>query len=93
MAAPRLPRTRTRSERTTSYDLRPLLARLELEAPAPGAGDAEAWILALRVRVDPERGAGRPDETVSALAEILGRPLVICELVRERVLLRDELPR
>ncbi len=47
--------------------------------------------LLVRTRFDAERGAGRPEEVVAALAETLGQPIEIGRTVRERLIL-DERP-
>ena len=39
----------------------------------------------------PSSGTGRPEEVVAALADELGAPLAIDAIVRERLLLADEL--
>jgi radical SAM-linked protein len=82
LASSSLPRERLRGGVRSPYDLRPLLGDV---APA---GDLPAT-LRIRTRVHPERGVGRPDEVVAALAERLGEPLVVVALVRERVILAD----
>lgn len=79
MAATTLPRERPRGTAAGSYDLRPLVEHIE--APGP-AGE-----VSIRTRFHPERGVGRPDEVVRALAERLGQPLTIGRLVRSRLIL------
>jgi hypothetical protein len=44
-----------------------------------------------RTRFDPVRGTGRPEEVVAALGDRLGRPLSVASIVRERLILADEL--
>jgi radical SAM-linked protein len=66
------------------YDLRPLLDAVEIDV---GGGPVA---LRVRTRFDPERGAGRPDEVVAALAELAGAELSIATIVRERVVLSSE---
>ncbi len=75
---------RSRGGGTAEIDLRPLLSAIDLVGDAP---------IQLRIRalIHPERGTGRPDEVVGALAEHLGRPLAIATIVRERVLVAGEL--
>lgn len=70
------------------YDLRPLLDDIAVEGAADGAG--RPVVLRVRTRFDPERGAGRPDEVVGALAELIGADLDIATIVRERVVLASE---
>lgn len=76
MAAERLPRERRREARTVSYDLRPLLIDLrarEADADAVtqdlGISAAGLW---MRVRHSQDRGSGRTDEVVAALADQMG---------------------
>lgn len=87
-----LPRTRDKGGRPILYDLRPLLADIvltDIEIRAGGAPPIEGAIVELRIRVrfDPERGMGRPEEVLAALAESAGVGLSFKSLVRERVLL------
>jgi hypothetical protein len=44
----------------------------------------------LRVRTPPFLGTGRPDEVVAALGEAAGMDLVVGSVVRERLILADE---
>ena len=44
-----------------------------------------------RTRFDPVRGTGRPEEVVAALADLAGTPLPVGSIVRERLVLADEL--
>ena len=66
------------------YDLRPLLDDISVDAAA------RPMVLRVRTRFDPERGAGRPDEVVGALAELAGAALNVRTIVRERVVLASE---
>ena len=84
LAEPSIPWLRSRGGGMVDVDLRPLLERIELVGERPLS-------LGIRVRIHPERGSGRPDEIVGALAKRLGRELEIEEIVRERVLLADEM--
>ena len=70
------------------YDLRPLLESVAVEAGSAAAGGPVA--LRARTRFDPERGAGRPEEVVAALADLTGAELTIATIVRERLLLASE---
>jgi hypothetical protein len=82
LAAHRLPRQRQKGGgETKGYDLRPLLLDLDVAGP----------IVRLRTRIHPELGTGRPEEVVAALADELGRPLLVESIVRRRLLLADEL--
>ncbi len=64
LSADRLQRIRVRGGRAREYDLRPFLVDLRLEPT-----DGDRICLAMRLRVAPEAGAGRPDEVVRALLE------------------------
>jgi len=80
-------RVRTKGTTEKRYDLRPLLAGIDLEPPgADGAGP----VLVARTRFHPELGAGRPDEVVAALAEASGSTIEIRSMTRVRLLLADD---
>ena len=83
LAQSSVPRERSRGSGLVRYDLRPLLDDVRVLAPGPPV------VLRIRTRFDPQLGTGRPDEVVAALAEVLGRPLVVDEIVRELVVLAD----
>jgi hypothetical protein len=87
MDAPALLRERRKGETTVTYDLRPFLELIEA-SPAPDGGVH----LRMGLRHDPERGVGRPDETLAALGERVGTDLVPTRLVRERLVLADPPP-
>lgn len=79
-----LPRRRVKGGGTVEYDLRPLLVDVCLVDVGPPIA------IGVRTRFDPERGAGRPDEVVAALADAAGIELAPRSVVRERlVLARD----
>jgi radical SAM-linked protein len=84
LAEPSVLRVRQKGGRDVAYDLRPLVARIDV------LGDG-ATIVKVRARFDPERGSGRPDEVLAALAERLGKPIVAAATVRERLLLAEDL--
>jgi radical SAM-linked protein len=84
LAEASLPRVREKGGRDVVYDLRPLVAGIEILDGPPTS-------LRIRVRFDPERGSGRPEEVLGALAERLGRPVGAGNTVRERLLLADDL--
>ena len=84
LAADRLPRERTKGGATVTYDLRPLLIDVAIEPGPPP-------ILLTRTRFHPELGTGRPEEVVGALAEQLGAPCEPTSIVRERLVLADDL--
>ncbi len=79
LARQTLPRTRAKASGTVTYDLRPLLEGIEV-------ADATFRVT---VRIDPERGMGRPEEVVAALSEELGVELAVASVVRERLSTRD----
>ncbi|MBI3746714.1 MAG: DUF2344 domain-containing protein [Chloroflexi bacterium] len=87
LAAAALPRTRDKGGRPIAYDLRPLVLAATALAVDP---DGRA-VLSIRTSFDPERGVGRPEEVVAAIGELVGRPLEVAKVVRERLLLRREL--
>ena len=91
-----LPRTRDKGGHQVAYDLRPLLADISvIEAGGSALRDQHAQAapqptlvqLRIRVRYDPDRGVGRPEEVLAALAESAGLELSLEALVRERVVL------
>jgi radical SAM-linked protein len=84
LAADRLPRERTKGAGTVTYDLRPLLIAIDVEAGPP-------ILVRTRTSFHPELGTGRPEEVLSALADRLGTPLEAAVIVRERILLADDL--
>lgn len=94
LTADALPRLRRKGEAAVGYDLRPFLVDVHVasvpDGPAVAAATGEAVVRAT-VRHDPEKGIGRPDEVLAELAERSGLRLDRLELVRERLLLADEL--
>ncbi len=85
LAVPRLDRLRRKGENGRTYDLRPLIAGLEARATDGGSA-----VLRMRLRHDPERGTGRPDEVLAALAERLGGEMPVGAVCRERLWLAGE---
>ena len=84
LAAPALPRTRSKGGADKVYDLRPLLEDVRVAA---GPAAPQAITLLIRTRFRPELGSGRPEEVVAAIAEECGTPLVVLRTVRERLIL------
>ena len=84
LAAPSLERSRDKGGRAVAYDLRPLVASVRLigEPESP-----RSTVLRIRTRFDAVRGVGRPDEVVSAIADIAGQSLEVTSVVREALLL------
>jgi radical SAM-linked protein len=70
LAADELRREKRREKKTTAYDLRPLVLDLRAQ-PADEAGLAAAGLW-MRLRHSQDRGSGRAEEVVAALAENLG---------------------
>ena len=85
LAAARLPRYREKGGRTVEYDLRPLLIGLELDHGPPAT-------IRTRTRFHPELGTGRPEEVLATLAERADTVLSARSIVRERVVLAEDLP-
>jgi radical SAM-linked protein len=85
LAARTLPRERAKGGGTVGYDLRPLLSDVCVADPGPPV------VLRARTRFDRVLGTGRPEEVVAALGDMLGRPLVPAAIVRERVVVEEEL--
>jgi radical SAM-linked protein len=85
LAASRLPRERAKGGGVVAYDLRPLLIDVGVAAgPAP--------TIRIRTRFHPELGPGRPEEVVAALGEAAGVTLEPRSIVRERLILAEDLP-
>jgi radical SAM-linked protein len=89
LAADRLIRERAKGGGVKSYDLRPLLIGIH----AADGSDDDAVAVRIRARIHPELGSGRPDEVIAALADMLGAPLEADAVVRERIVLSDDLAR
>ena len=88
LAAASLPRERQKGEATVAYDLRPFLADITVAVGVDGVP-----LVRLVLRHDPERGIGRPEEALAALADLAGgAPIRVRSLVRERLVLDDPVP-
>jgi hypothetical protein len=85
LAARSLPRQRARGGGSVPYDLRPLVLDVALAEPGPPP------TIRARTRFHAELGTGRPEEVVGALGELCGRPLVAASIVRERLILAEDL--
>lgn len=86
LAAATVPQERPKGTMTVTYDLRPLIIDVRVaEHVAPP-------ILIARTRFHPELGTGRPEAVAAALGERLGVPLTVESIVRERLLLVEDLP-
>jgi hypothetical protein len=86
LAAPSLPRMRRKGDTEVPYELRPFLAGLEADRQSDD-GIAVRAVL----RHDPEKGIGRPEEVLAELAERTDTELAARMVVRERLVLADEL--
>jgi radical SAM-linked protein len=84
LAAHRLPRERMKGAGTVTYDLRPLLIDVAV-APGPPV------VVTTRTRFHPELGTGRPEEVLAALGDELGETIEPLSIVRERLVLVDDL--
>jgi len=92
LAADAQPRTRDKGGRAIPYDLRPLVAGIEVQAgdAAPESIPPLAVQLRIRTRFDAERGVGRPEEVLAALSELSGMALTAQSTTRERLYLAGE---
>ena len=77
-------RVRPKGDSTVTYDLRPLLDRIDVDT---ARDDVRVRI---RTRIHPELGSGRPEEVVAAIGDRLGHPLEVRSIVRERLILADD---
>ena len=84
-AAERLPRERVKGTATVAYDLRPLVVDVSV------ADDGPPLVLRTRTRFHPVLGTGRPDEVLATLGDLAGVVLDVRSVVRERVLVAEEL--
>jgi radical SAM-linked protein len=85
LAAGGLPRERAKGAATVQYDLRPLLIDVRIGDPGP------PLLLHTRTRFHPELGTGRPEEVVAALGAAAGKTFELKSIVRERLILAEEL--
>lgn len=85
LAARTIPRERAKGTTVVAYDLRPLLDDLRVIDAGPPT------LVRARTRFDPVRGTGRPEEVVAALADRCVAPVEAVAIVRERLVLADEL--
>jgi radical SAM-linked protein len=85
LAASRLPRERAKGGGVVAYDLRPLLIDVGVATRPPPT-------IRIRTRFHPELGTGRPEEVLAALGETAGVTLEPRSIVRERLILAEDLP-
>ena len=83
LAAPRLDRPHLKGGGPTTRDLRPLIESLTV-------ADSPPALLAMRLRTDPSIGFARPEDVLLALSDEVGREIVAESIVRERLILADE---
>lgn len=77
LAAEKLPRERRKDSKTIPYDLRPLVLGLRVDpadpaALPPDATPADSAGLWMRLQHSQDRGSGRAEEVVAALADLMG---------------------
>jgi radical SAM-linked protein len=84
LASDRFPRERLKGTGTVTYDLRPLVMDIGVRPGLP-------IVVTTRTRFHPELGTGRPEEVLAALADRLGTDLETAAIIRERLLLVDDL--
>jgi radical SAM-linked protein len=89
LAATAVPRVRTRAGRESTYDLRPLVDAIVVDRD-PSSAPATRTRIRFRFRLQPERGIGRPDELLAALADDAGAPISPDGVRRTRVWLIDD---
>jgi radical SAM-linked protein len=93
LAADALPRERVKGEgRAIHYDLRPLVLSVAIAETSSGSTPDGRVVVRMRLRHEQDRGIGRPDEVLLALAEVASRELDPAVVVRERLWTADELP-
>jgi radical SAM-linked protein len=85
VSAARIPRRRPKGAGTVEYDLRPLLLEVHVEE------DGSSPVILARTRFHPELGTGRPEEVAAAIGDRLGVALEIAAIVRERLVLVEDL--
>ncbi len=79
-----IPRDRIKGGAVVTYDLRPLVTSIVVE---PGS----QVVVRARTRFDPELGTGRPEEVAAALADRVGFRLEVATIVRERLVLAEDI--
>lgn len=84
LAAPALLRSRAKGEASVEYDLRPLVIDVEVR-------DGPPVTVTARTRIHPEIGTGRPEEVLAALGDRAGSAIEIAGIVRERLVLTEDL--
>ncbi len=95
LAEPRIERRREKGSGWVIVDIRPHILDLAMDwepdaGAAPDPTAAPAIALSMRLLLGGERGVGRPDEVVAAIADLLGVELPVDSIVRRRVVLSDD---
>jgi radical SAM-linked protein len=85
LAAATLPRERSKGGTTVTYDLRPLVVDVAVADPGPPV------VVRVRTLFHPVLGTGRPEEVVAALTDLADRPIETRSVVRERLILAEDL--
>jgi radical SAM-linked protein len=83
LGAARLDRARPKGGRPSTRDLRPFIESLTVAESPPA-------VLGMRLRTDSSIGFARPEEILLALSDEIGREIVADSIVRERLILADE---
>lgn len=95
LAADALPRERRKGDARIAYDLRPFIGAIEITgasgSPRP-PGSPGRVAVRMTLRHDPEKGVGRPEEVLAALAEAMGGEPLAAAVVRERLVLSEPPP-
>jgi radical SAM-linked protein len=84
LGSPRLLRQRAKGNDHVEYDLRPLLIDISI-------ADGPPVVVITRTRFHPEIGTGRPEEVLRAVGDRLGQALEASSIVRERLVLIEDL--
>ena len=95
LTEPRIERRREKGSGWVVVDIRPHILDLAMDSePNAGAATdhegAPAIALSMRLLLGGERGVGRPDEVVAAIADLLGVELPVDSIVRRGVVLSDD---
>ena len=91
-------RQRPKGDRSVVYDLRPFVDALAIADDAgtdvtrSDVAGSRTVRVAMRLRHDPEKGVGRPEEVLAELGERLGAPLEVVACRRTRLVLADDAP-
>jgi radical SAM-linked protein len=87
LAASSVIRQREKGGRTVDFDLRPLVVDIRVGEPGPPV------VLDVTTAFDPERGVGRPEDVIAAIAGLLragGTTVAVASVERRRIVLAGE---